>query len=137
MNFIECEVSRLVIDEDSQSGQMVALREKNGPRSMPIIIGMVEAWAINQRLSEGATFPRPLTHDLFANTLTHLNAELIRVLITELREGTFYALLELRRSDGSTTEVDCRPSDGLALAVRTNSPIFVSEPVLDQVMSGE
>lgn len=134
MQAVECELARLLINESGQV-QMVMLREKDGPRSVPIMIGIVEAVAISRRLSD-EDLPRPMTHDLFRNTLDRLGVVLERVTVTDIRDETFFALLSLRTAAGEAVEVDARPSDALALAVRVGCPVFVAEHVLDAV-SGE
>jgi bifunctional DNase/RNase len=107
------------------------LRERSGAgRLLPIFIGAAEATAIAFAMEEVET-PRPLTYDLLRDILEALGAELVRVTVTELRGGTFFAELELRTA-GGTTRVSSRPSDALALALRTGSPIFASEDVLDE-----
>ncbi len=107
------------------------LRERSGERRLlPIFIGAAEATAIAFAL-EGVEPPRPLTHDLLRDVLVALNAELAAVTVTELRAGTFYADLELR-TPGGTLHISSRPSDALALALRTASPIYASESVLDE-----
>lgn len=107
------------------------LRERSGAgRLLPIFIGAAEATAIAFAMEEVDT-PRPLTHDLMRDILEALGAELVSVTVTELRGGTFFAELELR-TDGGTTRVSARPSDALALALRTGSPIFASDAVLDE-----
>lgn len=109
---------------------VLMLREQAEPhRILPIYIGTPEASAIHFAL-EGVIPPRPLTHDLLIDVLNELDASLHKVVITEVREHTFFAELHLRRGDLDLT-VSCRPSDAVALAVRTQSPIFAAPAVLD------
>jgi hypothetical protein len=98
----------------------------SGPRRLPIIIGAFEAQSIALQM-EGITPPRPLTHDLMKNLIDTLGGDLVDVLINDLRDGTFYARLTL-----DTQELDSRPSDAIALAVRFNVPIFVAEKVMEE-----
>jgi uncharacterized protein len=107
---------------------IVLLKTVDGNRFLPIWIGHPEAAAILARL-RGEDSPRPMTHDLFVRVLGDLEAELVQIAVTELRENTFYATLTLRRG-GKTTEVDSRPSDAIALAVRLDTPIFASDDVI-------
>jgi bifunctional DNase/RNase len=108
---------------------VMLLREKEGlQRLLPVYIGGPEAAAISYVL-EGVETPRPLTHDLLKIVLGELNANLTNVVITELREHTFYAELHLKTGNGDRV-ISSRPSDAVALALRTGSPIFVSEAVL-------
>lgn len=110
---------------------IVLLREITGQgRILPIFIGGAEATAIAFVL-EGVTTPRPLTHDLFRDVLEALDAQLARLVLTGLRDGTFFAELELSTPSGTRT-VSCRPSDGIALALRTSSPIVATEELLDE-----
>lgn len=110
---------------------VMLLREKEGQqRLLPVYIGGPEAAAISYVL-EGVETPRPLTHDLMKNVLGELGAQLANVVITELREHTFYAELHLVTGGGERV-VSSRPSDAVALALRTSSPIFVAEAVLDE-----
>lgn len=115
---------------DTSDRQFVTLAEKDGSRALTIVIGYTEVQAID-RLVKGARPPRPLTHELMVTLLEAAGARLERVDVTELREGTFYALLRLVRADGSVAEVDARPSDALALAVATAAPIHVAEAVIE------
>jgi bifunctional DNase/RNase len=112
------------------SQHVVLLKETERERYLPIWIGPWEANAIASRL-QGVTPERPMTHDLFVSALTDLGAKLERVVISSLAEETFHATLELVL-DGKTVEVDARPSDALALAVRTGVRIFASLEVLDR-----
>lgn len=111
---------------------MVLLQSQlDDQRLLPIYIGSPEASAIHYAL-EGVAPPRPLTHDLFVVVLDQLGAQLERVLITEVRDHTYYAELHLL-VDGEPEVVDCRPSDAIALAVRTDAPIFAEDELLDEV----
>lgn len=111
---------------------MVLLQEQSGAqRLLPIYIGGPEASAIHYAL-EGIEPPRPLTHDLFVTVLAELGSTLERVLVTEVRDHTYYAELHLRAPDGDHV-VSSRPSDAIALAVRCGAPLFASESLLDEV----
>jgi bifunctional DNase/RNase len=109
---------------------VVMLKEADGPRVVPIFIGLPEANAIAFAL-DGVETPRPLTHDLFKDVLDELGVRLEQVVITDLSEGTFFADLHLRTADGGIV-VTSRPSDAIALAVRAGSPIYAAESVLDE-----
>ncbi len=111
---------------------IVLLKESAGDRYLPIWIGTAEATAIAFAL-QGVATPRPMTHDLLKNLLEELGVDVQRIRITELREGTFYASIDLSRS-GSAYEVSSRPSDAIALAVRYEEPvpIFAADSVLDE-----
>jgi len=112
---------------------MVLLREQTDrQRLLPIYIGTPEATSIHYAL-EGVTPPRPLTHDLFLQVLTALGVTLEQVVVTEMREHTYYAELHLRRPAGELTVMSSRPSDAIALAVRCAAPLFASEELLDEV----
>jgi len=111
---------------------MVLLREQTGrQRLLPIYIGTPEATSIHYAL-EGVTPPRPLTHDLFIQVLTTLGVALEQIVVTEMRDHTYFAELHLRR-DGELTVMSSRPSDAIALAVRCSAPLFASEELLDEV----
>jgi len=109
---------------------VVLLREQTGERVLPIYIGPEEAKAIALAL-EGVATPHPMTHDLLRDTLTALGATVVRVTVTELRDRTFFAELELQ-IEGRTVRVSSRPSDAIALAVRVDAPIYAAEDVLDE-----
>ena len=111
---------------------IVLLRENDGQRYLPIYIGQPEATAIVYAL-QGMETPRPMTHDLFKTVLDETGARLSQVVITEMRDSTFFAEIELTRSDG-TTRISSRPSDAIALAVRSPEPvpIFADEGVLEE-----
>jgi uncharacterized protein len=108
---------------------IVLLRTLDGNRFLPIWIGHPEAAAILMKL-QGTPTARPMTHDLVTSMLTELNATVAKVVVTELRENTFHAMITLQ-VNGSEIEIDSRPSDALALAVRTEAPIFVADQVMD------
>ncbi|MFN2544536.1 MAG: bifunctional nuclease family protein [Actinomycetota bacterium] len=109
---------------------IVLLREKEGERFLPIWIGAMEATAIAFAL-QGIVTARPMTHDLMKNLLEELGVNVERIVITELRDGTFYAVIHLQ-ANGSSYEVSSRPSDAIALAVRVNVPVFAQEEVLTE-----
>ena len=108
---------------------IVLLKTVDGNRFLPIWIGHPEAAAILMKL-QGANTPRPMTHDLISEMLSELDVSCTRVSVTELRENTFYAVITLQVNDAEI-EIDSRPSDALALAVRTSAPIFVADQVID------
>ena len=108
---------------------IVLLKTADGNRFLPIWIGHPEAAAILMKL-QGASTPRPMTHDLVTDMLEQLDAQVIRITVTELKESTFYASITVQQN-GSEVEIDSRPSDALALAVRTDAPIFVSDQVIE------
>jgi uncharacterized protein len=113
----------------SNKQPIVLLKTEEGNRYLPIWIGHPEAAAILMKL-QNAELPRPMTHDLLMSILGHLEAKLERVLVTELRDNTFYAILNLETGMGRM-DVDSRPSDAIALAVRADAPIFASTELLD------
>ena len=107
---------------------VVILKDMDGKRFLPILIGPFEATAIALAL-EGAAVPRPLTHDLMRNLLETLDAHLEQVVIHDIRESTFFAKLVVR-TNGELQEIDARPSDGIALALRMSAPIYVSDKIV-------
>ena len=109
---------------------IVLLKTVDDNKFLPIWIGHAEAAAILLKL-QGADTPRPMTHDLMSQILGKLSTEVSRITVTELRENTFYALITLG-SDGSEIEIDSRPSDALALAVRADAPIFAAHSVIEE-----
>ena len=127
------ELKRIIINEVHDQ-QVIMLREVEGERSFPIVIGIFEATSIDRRV-KGITNPRPLTHDLVANVVESLGGELQDIFISDLREHTYFAKLRIRH-EGELIEVDCRPSDAIALAVTARVPIFVAEDVIAEA-SGE
>ena len=109
---------------------IVLLKTVDGNRFLPIWIGHPEAAAILMKLQNAST-PRPMTHDLVTDILSQLDAQVVRVAVTELRENTFFAQVTIQQ-DGSEIEVDSRPSDAIALAVRAEAPIFVADEVIEE-----
>ena len=130
---IHMELSRIIISETNDE-QVIVLKEVEGERAFPIVIGIWEAVAIDRNI-KGKRTPRPMTHDLLENVINGLDAKLDRIIVTELRDRTFFAKLMLRMS-GKMVEVDSRPSDAIALAVQMRAPIYVDETVLDEVTPG-
>jgi uncharacterized protein len=109
---------------------IVLLKTADGNKFLPIWIGHPEAAAILMKL-QGASTPRPMTHDLVTEMLSQLDAQVVRITVTELRESTFYAQITVQQ-DGSEIEVDSRPSDAIALAIRADAPIFVADRVIEE-----
>ena len=114
---------------DTGDRQYIGLTEVDGDQSLTIVIGYNEVQAIDRFVKEVRP-PRPLTHDLVSNLLEATGSTVERIEVTELRSGTFYAMIRLERPDGSIAEVDARPSDAVALATALKAPIFVDEEVL-------
>jgi uncharacterized protein len=129
---IECELARVVINEMDER-QYVYLKERQGQRIFPIVIGFFEARAIDIKL-KNVEYPRPMTHDLLIQVIQQMGGKLEKIVINALEEGTFFARL-IVRIDGRVAEIDARPSDALALSVRAQAPIYVDEKVLDDVTS--
>jgi bifunctional DNase/RNase len=125
----EVELSRIIINEASDQ-QIIVLKERNGQRSFPIVIGIVEIFAIDRRL-KGIKPPRPMTHDLLDSVIENLGANIEKIVINDLRNHTFYAKICLNLN-GRTVEIDSRPSDAIALGVASNAPIYVAEHVFDK-----
>jgi bifunctional DNase/RNase len=123
---VQVDILGLSSSQSSGGAYALILKEINGARRLPIIIGAFEAQSIALEM-EGIKPPRPLTHDLMKNLIDLLGGELIDVFISELREGTFFARLNL-----DTQEIDSRPSDAIALAVRYGAPIYVAEKVMSE-----
>lgn len=127
---LEMELNKIVIDE-KRHDQLIVLKEKNGSRILPIVIGLNEASAIKLKLS-GFNPPRPLTHDLLHTMIENLDAAIDKVIIDKLEENTFHAKLVLKTASGEVKVIDARPSDSIALAVRAGVGIFVEDDVLKQ-----
>ncbi len=130
---IEVELSKIVIDE-KRHDQLIVLKEKQGPRLLPIVIGLHEASAIKLKIS-GFTPPRPLTHDLLYATIEHLDAAIDHIVIDRLEESTFHAKIILKNNAGQLKTIDARPSDSIALAVRAHAPIFVEDEIIDRAQT--
>jgi bifunctional DNase/RNase len=125
---VEVELSRIIINEASDQ-QIIVLKERGGTRGFPIVIGIVEIFAIDRRL-KGIKPPRPMTHDLLASVIESLGARVDRIVIDDLRNHTFFAKIHLSLN-GRTIQVDSRPSDAIALCAAIDAPIFVAEHVFD------
>jgi bifunctional DNase/RNase len=125
---VEMELNKIVIDE-KRHDQLIALKEKDGPRMLPIVIGLAEASAIKLKIS-GFNPPRPLTHDLLHSLIKDLDAQIERIIIDKLEENTFHAKIVVKTHSGRSKMLDARPSDSIALAVRAHVPIFVEDEVL-------
>ena len=129
---IKMNLARIVIvDSEDEKMSMIVLRELEGERAFPILIGIHEAYAIDRRM-KGVAVQRPLTHDLIERLIDQLDCRIEQVVISELRDSTFFAKLVLRR-DGELIEVDSRPSDAIAVGAGTSIPIFVDDSVLKEV----
>jgi bifunctional DNase/RNase len=123
------DLKRIIINEVNDQ-QIIILREAEGERSFPIVIGMFEAISIDRRV-RGIQWPRPMTHDLVVNLINDLGGDLQDIFINDLRDHTYFAQLRVRR-DGEIVPIDCRPSDAIAVAVTAKVPIYVAESVLDE-----
>ena len=126
---VRMDLARTIIVETSDS-QLIILKERDGERQLPILIGIHEALAIDRRL-KGLQTPRPMTHDLMHSLIESLGSELEQIVISDLRDHTFFATLVIRHN-GQVVEVDSRPSDAIALGVATNTPIYVESSVLEE-----
>lgn len=126
---VRMEIKGLVVDPNTDL-PIVILKGAEGSMILPIWVGVPEANAIALKMEDVAT-PRPMTHDLLKSIIGQLDATLHEITVCDLKDNTFYARLTLRRN-GEVIEVDSRPSDAIALALRTGSPIFVEESVLEQ-----
>ena len=131
---VRMELARVLIRETNDT-HVVELREVDGERVFPIMIGLHEAAAIERRLM-GQQPPRPQTHELLASVIEELGGTVEKVMITELKNHTFFARLYVRQGD-KLIDIDCRPSDAIALGVATEVPIYVEEQVLDEVYRAE
>ncbi len=133
---VQMQLARIIISEICDN-QVIYLREVNGDRQFPILIGIFEATNIDRRVKADYQPPRPLTHDLVVKVAEALGAELECVVISDLRDQTYYAQLRLRK-DGEVIDIDSRPSDAIAVAVTFNPPlpIYVTEEVLAGSMNG-
>ena len=129
---VRMELARIIISEINDQ-QVIYLREVDGERMFPILIGIFEATSIDRRV-KGEIPPRPLTHDLLKNAIEELGGEVQDVVINNLMDHTYFAVIRIRR-DGELVEVDSRPSDAIALSVHytPHLPVYVDESVLDEV----
>lgn len=125
---IEMTIKGLMVDPITNM-PIILLRDEAGLRVLPIWVGIFEANAIALQIENVAT-PRPMTHDLLRNVIRDLNAAVERIVVCDLKENTFYAMIYLQVG-GETVAVDARPSDAIALALRTRAPIFVEETVVE------
>jgi bifunctional DNase/RNase len=125
---IEMTIKGLMVDPITNT-PIVILRDKDGQKVLPIWVGIFEANAIALQIENIAT-PRPMTHDLLRNVIHDLKAEVLKIVVCDLQENTFYALIYLEMN-GGTVAIDARPSDAIALALRTRAPIFVEDTVID------
>jgi hypothetical protein len=125
---IEMSIKGLMVDPISNM-PIVILRDKEGSRTLPIWVGMFEANAIALQI-ENISTPRPMTHDLLRNVIQDLKGTVEKIVVSDLQDGTFYAMIYLRVHD-ELLAIDSRPSDAIALALRTRAPIFVEEAVID------
>ena len=125
----ECEITQIMIDERSHE-QMVVLKEKDGDRVLPIIIGIAEATAIRAKLS-GAELKRPISYDLLRSVVVALDANVKYMIVDDYKDGIFFAKLMVNDSSSKEHKIDARPSDCIALSVRCDFPIFVKEHLLE------
>lgn len=121
------DLRRIIISEVDEH-QVIVLREAEGERSFPIVIGLFEATSIERRV-KGVPTPRPLTHDLITAIVDQMGGEVQDIVINDLKEHTYFAKLRIRH-EGELLEIDCRPSDAIAVAVTAKVPIYVNEDVL-------
>ena len=129
---IEMTIKGLMIDPITNM-PIIILRDKDGQKVLPIWVGVFEANAIALQIENVAT-PRPMTHDLLRNVIQDLQARIVKIVVSDLKENTFFALIYLQRN-GESVVVDARPSDAIALALRAHAPIFVEDAVIDGARS--
>lgn len=132
---VPMELSRILIRELNDY-QLIELREIDGERAFPIVIGLPEAQAIERRL-KGVEIKRPQTHELLASVIESLGGELVSVTINDLADQTFFANLDIRTAAGEMLHIDARPSDAIALGVARDVPIYVEEHVLEGALSDD
>lgn len=130
---VQMELRRIIISVDDP--QVIVLKEVDGERSFPIVIGFFEANCIYRRV-KGQIAQRPLTHDLIVSAIEHTGGEVQDIVINDLRDHTYYAKLRVR-SGGELVELDCRPSDAIAIAVIAKVPIYVNEDVLGDALDDD
>ena len=131
---VQMELKRIIISEVHEQ-QIIVLREVDGERSFPIVIGIFEATSIDRRV-KNIVPPRPLTHDLIVSVVDQLGGDLQDIVISDLQDHTYFAKLRVRR-EGELIEIDCRPSDAIAVAVTAKVPIWVAEDVLAETADEE
>jgi bifunctional DNase/RNase len=131
---VEMTIKGLMVDPITNM-PIIILRDKDGQRVLPIWVGVFEANAIALQI-ENVSTPRPMTHDLLRNVIQDLKASVQKIVVCDLKENTFYALIYLMVG-GELVAVDARPSDAIALALRTRAPIFVEDAVIDNAKSLE
>lgn len=133
---VKMQLARIIISELTEN-QVIYLKEVDGSREFPILIGIFEATNIDRRVKEDYEPLRPLTHDLVVSVAEALGASVESVIISELNHSTYFAQLRLRKEDGEIIEIDSRPSDAIAVAVTFSPPlpIYVSEHVLEEATS--
>ncbi len=129
MREVECKISKIIINEQNDA-QIIWIQEVDGQRAFAVIVGFFEASSLRDRI-RGFKPPRPMTHNLVTNCIRDLGGALKRVVVTELKENTYFANLIVER-EGQTIAVDARPSDGLVLAMQESVPIFVADDVLNE-----
>jgi uncharacterized protein len=127
---VQMELHKIIISDVGDS-QVIVLKEVDGERSFPILIGSREAEAIDRRL-KGLSTPRPMTHELLASVIEQLGGTIERIEINDLADHTFFALIHIRQN-GEVFQIDSRPSDAIALGIATTVPIYVAEHVLNAV----
>ena len=129
---VEMTIKGLMVDPITNM-PIIILRDKDGQRVLPIWVGVFEANAIALQI-ENVTTPRPMTHDLLRNVISDLQAQILRIVVSDLKENTFYALIYIQRN-GDVIAIDARPSDAIALALRARVPIFVEDTVIENARS--
>jgi bifunctional DNase/RNase len=129
---IEMTIKGLMVDPVTNM-PIILLRDADGQKVLPIWVGIYEANAIALQI-ENVSTPRPMTHDLLKNVITDLKASVLKIVVSDLKDNTFYALVYIN-VNGDTVAVDARPSDAIALALRARAPIFVEESVIDNAKS--
>jgi bifunctional DNase/RNase len=130
---VRVELTRLIINEKTDE-QVIFLHEAEGTREFPIVIGLFEAYAIDRIVKERPC-ERPLTHDLLVGVVEHLDAKVVRAVIDDLRDDTYYAKVVLKRAKEEIA-VDSRPSDAIIVALKADAPIYVAEKVMNAVAPG-
>jgi len=130
---IRVKVAKIILDPVTNS-PIVILKDLEEKKALPIWIGLFEANAIAMEMEKVIT-PRPMTHDLIKGILEHLATEVQKIVVDNLVDNTFYATIYLTTSEGKEVQIDSRPSDAIALALRTNAPIYVSQEVISQAKS--